>query len=285
MKKITKLLILLVLTFIPVMASAKGNVTIEHKSYNKTTHVFHVDGEGTGKYTIVTLYDGSKQIAMYVAGVKDSTYNADIKITFKEAKTITIKVGDINGTSYAKSTLDVEKSTLDISKAKVTGIVDKVYNGYYQKQKNIKVTLNGKTLKEGTDYKISHYGNKNVGTAKVTITGLGNYADSKIVKTFKITKANNTLKIVTYKKSVLYSKVKSSSQVVKPITIVKRQGTMSYEKLSGSKYLTVNKTTGKVTIKKGTKKGTYTAKIKVKAAGNSNYKSAWRSVTVTIIVK
>ena len=173
---------------------------------------------------------------------------------------------------------------IDISKAKVTGIVDKVYNGYYQKQKNIKVTLNGKTLKEGTDYKISHYGNKNVGTAKVTITGIGDYEGS-IVKTFKVTKANNTLKIVTYKKSVLYSKVKSSSQVVKPITIVKRQGTMSYEKLSGSKYLTVNKTTGKVTVKKGTKKGTYTAKIKVKAAGNSNYKSAWKSVTVTITVK
>ena len=177
-----------------------------------------------------------------------------------------------------------EPDKIDITEAKVTGVENKVYNGYYQKQKNIKVVLDGKTLKEGTDYKLSHYGNKNVGTAKVTITGIGDYERS-IVKTFKVTKANNTLKIITYKKSVALSKVKSSSQVVKPITIVKRQGTMSYEKLSGSKYLTVNKTTGKVTIKKGTKKGTYTAKIKVKAAGNSNYKSAWRSVTVTIIVK
>ena len=40
---------------------------------------------------------------------------------------------------------------------------------------------------------------------------------------------------------------------------------------------------GKVTVKKGLKKGTY--KVKVKAAGNKNYKAATKTVTFKIKVK
>jgi len=42
-------------------------------------------------------------------------------------------------------------------------------------------------------------------------------------------------------------------------------------KRSFKKYFKINKTTGKVTIRKGLKKGTYKVKVKVKALGNSNY--------------
>ena len=40
--------------------------------------------------------------------------------------------------------------------------------------------------------------------------------------------------------------------------------------------------TGKITVKKGLKKGTYKLKIKVNAAGNSAYKAARKTITVTI---
>jgi hypothetical protein len=41
-----------------------------------------------------------------------------------------------------------------------------------------------------------------------------------------------------------------------------------------------------VTVKKGLKKGTYKVRVKVRAAGNSNYKaSAWKTVTFRIKVK
>ena len=40
--------------------------------------------------------------------------------------------------------------------------------------------------------------------------------------------------------------------------------------------------TGKVTVKKGLKKGTYNVKVKVKALGNNNYKA---SVTKTVTFK
>ena len=51
------------------------------------------------------------------------------------------------------------------------------------------------------------------------------------------------------------------------------------------KYFKINKTTGKVTVKKGLKKGTYKIKVKVSAAGDNNYKSGNKTVTLTIKVK
>ncbi|MBQ6547173.1 MAG: hypothetical protein IJL74_04170 [Bacilli bacterium] len=285
MKKITKLLILAALMFIPVMANATGNITIEHKSYNKTTHVFHVDGDAPGKYAIVTLYDGSTQLAMYVANVNNGTYSADIKITFKEAKTITIKVGDINGTTYAKATLDVEKSVNDISKATISGIVKQTYNGKQQRQDKLVVKMGTKTLKKDTDYTVGYSSLINAGTITMTIKGKGNYEGS-VKKTFTRAKAKNTLSLKYANKTVYYSKVKKSSQVVKPITILKKQGTLTYTKMSGSSAkLLLNKTTGKVTVKKGTKKGKYKIRIKVYASGNSNYLSNYTIKTIYVTVK
>ena len=43
--------------------------------------------------------------------------------------------------------------------------------------------------------------------------------------------------------------------------------------------------TGKITVKKKTKKGTYKLSISVTASGNANYLAATKTVTVTIKVK
>ena len=40
-----------------------------------------------------------------------------------------------------------------------------------------------------------------------------------------------------------------------------------------------------MTVKNGTKKGTYTIKIKVIAAGNANFKKGSKTVTCKVIVK
>ena len=56
---------------------------------------------------------------------------------------------------------------------------------------------------------------------------------------------------------------------------------------SFKKYFKINKKTGMVTIQKNKKmkKGTYTVKVKVKAAGNANYKaSAVKTVTFKVKV-
>ena len=53
-----------------------------------------------------------------------------------------------------------------------------------------------------------------------------------------------------------------------------------------AKKITINARSGRVTVKKGLKKGTYRVKVKVMAAGNENYDpSAWKTATVRIRIK
>ena len=75
-----------------------------------------------------------------------------------------------------------------ISSAKVAAIANKAYTGGAIKPAPT-VKDGSKTLKSGTDYKVAYKNNTKVGTATVTITGLGNYKGTKSV-TFKIVAAS-----------------------------------------------------------------------------------------------
>ncbi len=104
----------------------------------------------------------------------------------------------------------------------------------------------------------------------------------------KLAKKANPLTANGKTKTVIYSAVKKKNQTVKradAITLSKAKGTVNYTKSSGNQKITVDKKTGKITVKKGLKKGTYKVKVKVKAAGDSTYKSKTVTVTVTIKVK
>ena len=86
--------------------------------------------------------------------------------------------------------------------------------------------------------------------------------------------------------TVSLSKVTKAAQTVaSPVTVSKAQGTVTYKKSSGNANITVDSKTGKLTVKKGTKKGTYTIKVQVKAAGNTNYNASTKTVTLKVIVK
>lgn len=72
----------------------------------------------------------------------------------------------------------------------------------------------------------------------------------------------------------------------------KGQGTKKYTissakkgKKSYKKYFKINKTSGQLTVKKKLRKGTYTVKIKVSAAGDSNHNSRNATVAAKIRVK
>lgn len=60
---------------------------------------------------------------------------------------------------------------------------------------------------------------------------------------------------------------------------------MTYKKVKGNKKISINKKTGRITVKKGLKKGTYKVKIKVRAAGTSKYRSGSKTVVVKVKVK
>ena len=71
----------------------------------------------------------------------------------------------------------------------------------------------------------------------------------------------------------------------------KGRGKMSYKLVSAKKgsksfrkHFKINTSTGKLTVKKGLKKGTYTVKVKVRAAGTKVYKASPEK-TVKISIK
>ena len=147
---------------------------------------------------------------------------------------------------------------------------------------------NGMALKLGTDYTLSYAKNKAAGTASVTAKGKGNYAGSKTVK-FKITKAKQpmTVAVKTKTKTVKYASVKKKALAFSPLTVKKPAGKVTYKNVSANKKAKKFKISakGKVTIPKGTKRGTYKLNIKVSAAGSANYKAGSKTVAVTVKVK
>ena len=238
--------------------------------------------ENANKYYIYGRDDSTSTTTFYGATTDTSFHFGKLE----EDKDYTLFIiadlenGDI---SEAEETTFNFKKKIDIKESSST-IADKIYNGKAQKPSFV-VKKGSYTLKSGIDYKIIDYkDNINVGTATIIIQGCGNYTGTKNI-TFKIIKANNPMNVTAKNKKIKYKKVKNKKQVITPITVSKAQGTLSYTKVSDSKRIKVNKKTGKITVKKKTKKGTYKINIKVNAAGNNNYKSIDKNVTIKIKVK
>lgn len=98
-----------------------------------------------------------------------------------------------------------------------------------------------------------------------------------------VTKKANPMKVTAKNKTYKASKLKKKAQSYKAVTVSKAQGKVTYKVTKKNSKLTFK--SGKVTVKKKTKKGTYKIKVKVTAAGNSKYKSASKTVTITVKVK
>ena len=150
----------------------------------------------------------------------------------------------------------------------------------------VTVKLDGKTLKSGTDYTVAYSNNTKAGTAKITVTGKESYTGTATGK-FTIAKAAQPLTVKAKTAKLKVKKLKKKNQnlaVSKVLTVKSAKGKVTYKKVKGNKKITINKTTGKVTVKKKLTKGTYKVRVKVNAAGNSNYKSGAKTVTFKIKV-
>lgn len=246
----------------------------------------HPNWEGCGEVRFVDTEDPDAHSLTKIAA-KDSTLTATGNIEHYKCKLCGKLFKDAAGKNEISAASTVVAKKIDINGATVAAIPNKTYNKTAQKPA-LTVEYGNTALKAGTDYTVSYSANVNVGTAKATITGVGKYAGTKAV-TFKIVKAANPLKVSAKTATVKYSAVKKKAQtlaVSKVITIsTKGQGAITYSKASGNKNITINVKTGKVTVKKGLKKGTYKVKVNVKAAGSPNYNAVTRAVTFTIKVK
>ncbi len=114
-----------------------------------------------------------------------------------------------------------------------------------------------------------------------------------------VDKYENTLKASGRTVKVKAAKLKEKAVKIarkKAIKVSGAEGKVTYKKikvLKGkkkaakkiAKKFVINKKNGRITIKKGVKKGTYRLKVRVRAAGNDSYKAKSKTVTVKIIVK
>ena len=151
------------------------------------------------------------------------------------------------------------------------------YDGKVKKPSVIVTGSDGKKI-ASSSYSVKYAsGRKKAGTYKVTVTFKGNYTGT-VTKNFTIKKAKQTItakaSAKTYKASVLKKKKQAFSIGAK----ASGKGKLTY-KSNKTKYVTVS-TKGKVTIKKGTPKGTY--KITVTAAATGNFKKATKTIKITV---
>lgn len=166
----------------------------------------------------------------------------------------------------------------NINKKKATATV--TYNK--KKQLPTVITVNGQKLVVGKDciiLKKKKSAKKNAGTYKITIKGIGNYYGTTV--TYKIKKAKQKIKTSTKAKTYKASTIKKKGKKfnLKTKAIRKKVTYKVRGKKSAKKYIKVSKK-GKVTIKKGIKKGTY--KIVIKAKATKNYKRGKKVVKITI---
>ena len=153
-------------------------------------------------------------------------------------------------------------SRISISKASVTlSTSTYAYDGK-AKTPSVTVKVGGKTLKKDTDYTVSYSNNTKVGTAKVTITGKGNYTGS-VSKTYSI---KNNFKKATV--SGISTKAFTGKNITQSIT-VKYNGKALKNGTDYTVSYSSNKNIGTATVKiagKGSYTGTITKTFKINPA-------------------
>ena len=181
-----------------------------------------------------------------------------------------------------KRSLREEPVTVELSSTSFT------YNGKAKKP-TVTVKYGEETLIKGTDYSVSYKNAINAGKATVTVVGKGNYKHNVSVNyTIAKAKQSMTVKVRKDKFTASYSTLKGGTKSFKKtdvFTVKNAKGTVTFQKVSGSGALSIHKTTGKVTVARKTKKGSYSMKVKVTASGGKNYKQASKTVTVKVKVQ
>ncbi|MBO7674192.1 MAG: hypothetical protein J6S63_04210 [Atopobiaceae bacterium] len=232
-----------------------GNVATKAGSYTMT-----ITGKGR--------YGGAKNAGFKIAkaanGVKASAVKATHSLTYKtSAQSLAAsKVFKVTGASgavtYAKKS---GNAGISVSPAgKVTA----------------KKGLAAGTYKCVFNVKAAGDANHDAATRSVTVT-------------FKVAKAANPMSVKAVARSASAAKAKKAAvTVASPVGFTKKAaGKVTYARVAkgSAAALSVTAKTGKVTVRKGTKKGTYKVVVKVSAAGDANHKAASKTLTCKVSVK
>ena len=163
----------------------KPNVSECDISLKKTSYTY----DGTAKEPEVTVKDGSSTLE----NGKDYKVTYSGNINAGKATVHITGIGDYEG--KVSKTFTIEPKSIDSANASLEK-ESYEYDGT-AKEPSVSVKDGETVLKKGTDYTISYSDNISAGTAKVIITGKGNYTGS-ITKTFSITALVVPLKSFTW---------------------------------------------------------------------------------------
>ena len=236
---------------------AKGHTAVTDKGYPATCTTA---GKTDGSHCSVCNTVIKVQTVINATGHKSSGWIVD------KAASIGVKGSKHKECTVCKKVLETAEipalSRISISKASVTlSTSTYAYDGKAKKP-GVTVKLNGKTLKNGTDYTVSYSNNTKVGTAKVTITGKGNYTGS-VSKTYNI---KNNFKKATV--SGISTKAFTGKNITQSITVKYNGKTLK----NGTDYTvsySSNKNIGTATVKiagKCSYTGTITKTFKINPA-------------------
>ena len=236
---------------------AKGHTAVNDKGYPATCTIA---GKTDGSHCSVCNTVIKVQTVINATGHKSSGWIVD------KAASIGVKGSKHKECTVCKKVLETAEipalSRISISKASVTlSTSTYAYDGK-AKTPSVTVKVGGKTLKKDTDYTVSYSNNTKIGTAKVTITGKGNYTGS-ISKTYSI---KNNFKKATI--SGISNKSYTGKNITQSITVKYNGKTLK----NGTDYTVSysnNKKVGTATVKitgKGSYTGTITKTFKINPA-------------------
>ena len=236
---------------------AKGHTAVTDKGYPATCTTA---GKTEGSHCSVCNTVIKVQTVINATGHKSSGWIVD------KTASIGVKGSKHKECTVCKKVLETAEipalSRISISKASVTlSTSTYAYDGKAKKP-GVTVNLNGKTLKNGTDYTVSYSNNTKVGTAKVTITGKGNFTGS-VSNTYSI---KNDFKKATI--SGISTKAFTGKSITQNITVKYNGKTLK----KGTDYTvsySSNKNIGTATVKitgKGSYIGTITKTFKINPA-------------------
>ena len=197
-----------------------------------------------------------------------ASVDADGTVTGKKAGTakITVQAKETENYLPAETELTVTVNRIRLAAGDVT--VDPAPLTYNGKKQTPAVTVKkgSRKLAADKDYTIVYADNLNAGTAKVTVTGKGNYRGA-VEKTFSIAKADQKLTVKAAKALISVGQTTT-------VSVSGAKGTKTFK--SNSSAATVN-SKGEVTANK-----VATVKITVSAAAKPNFNPASASVTIKI---
>ena len=162
----------------------KGKISII-----KTTASAIINQQYTGRAITPTIYlryngtlltQGKDYTATYSNNINVGT--AKVTITgignYYGTKTLSFKIVNNTNSNYNYNNNNYNTGSISISKTTASTIYNQQYTGRAITP-TVYLRYNGTLLTQGRDYTVTYSNNVNVGTAKVTITGIGNYYGTK----------------------------------------------------------------------------------------------------------